>query len=85
MAIIAPLDLQKVFVIILAGTPEIFTFIAVILISVGAGYYKMNNFHALLMFALFGILMSSYIGGIYVLIILIAGMATFQMMSRFAK
>lgn len=83
--LIQPLDLEKIFVVILAGTPEIFTFLAVIFISGLAAYFRMQNKVAMIMFALFGVIMASYIGGLYVLIILIGGIITFSAVSKIFK
>ena len=85
MAFVAPLDLENIFVNTLAGTPTIFTFLAFILLSGMAAYFKMPNAIFLVMFVLFGVVFSSYVGGIYILILLLSGLSTFYLISKIIK
>lgn len=85
MSIIQPFDFESIFVTTLSGTPEIFSFLAVIAISGLAAFFRMRNSIALILFALFGIIMSQYIGGFYVLIILIGGLSVFYGISKIIK
>ncbi len=82
---IEPLDLQLLLLNSFAGTTEIFTFVAIIVISVLAGMFRMNNKVYLAMIALFGVMLSEFIGGLYILIILFAGLIIFWAIARIAK
>jgi hypothetical protein len=82
MAVIDPFDFQRIFITILAGSPEIFTFIFIALISGLAGYFRMDTKVTMIMYLVFAIVMSTYIGAVYVLIILIVGIITFYSISR---
>ena len=85
MAIIQPFDFESIFVTTLSGTPEIFSFLAIIFIFAIAAYFKMSNSIALVMFGLFGVIMAQYIGAFYVLIILIGGLGIFYGISKIVK
>ena len=82
MPLTQPLDLQNILVNTLAGSPEIFTFLALIFIAGLAAYFQMPNIIALSMFALFGIFMVDIIGGVYMLIILVAGIAIYYSIKK---
>lgn len=82
MTVINPMDLERIFVVILAGSPEIFTALLFIIISALSAYFKMDNKVVMVMYLISGIIMSVYIGAIYVLIILIVGIITFYSVSR---
>jgi len=69
-----PLDLQTIFVDILAGSMDIFIFLSLIAIALMAAYFKMLNSTLLIMYAIFGIIMAQYFSGIYFLVILIGGL-----------
>ena len=77
MAVIKPFDLKEIFVTTLAGSPEIFAFISILFIAGLSAYFKMSNALVLIMFALFGIIMSQYIGGLYLLVLLIGGLTAY--------
>ena len=79
------LDLEYWFINVLSGTPEIFTFIAFMAIAGMAAYFRMLNSITLLMFALFAIIMAEFIGGIYLIAILIAGLVMFYYFSKIVK
>lgn len=85
MAFIQPLDLQTILISVFAGSVEIFIFLAFIFISGLAASFKMNGQHVLLMFALFGMFMAQFLGGIYALIVLIGGLFAFFSISRLVK
>jgi hypothetical protein len=71
MTVIDPFDFERIFISILAGSTEIFTFISILLISATAAYFRMDSKVMMIMYLLFGIIMSVYIGAVYILIILI--------------
>lgn len=85
MALISPLDLEQIFAVDFAGTPEVFTFVSIILIGYLMGKMKLGNTETLIGFALFGIIMSTYLAGLYVLIILLAGFVIYYSISKITK
>lgn len=85
MTLISPLDLRQHLVVGVAGNPEVFSFLAILLISIVMGKYQLPNKVALAFYALFGVIMSSYIGGLYVVIILIGGIATFYSLTKIVR
>lgn len=85
MTLIAPLDLEQIFVVNVSGTPEIFSFVAILLISFALAKFDFPNKISLAFFALFGIVMATYLQGIYVLIILLGGITTFYALSKMLK
>lgn len=80
-----PLDLEKIFVVDFAGSQEIFTFAAILLVSIAFSKFGLPNKIALPLFALFGVIMSQYIGGLYVLVILFAGIVTYYSLSKIVR
>lgn len=85
MALVAPLDLEQHFVVTAAGSSEIFTFLAMLLVSYAFGRLNLPNKIALPIFALFTVLMATYIPGLYVLIILVSGLTTFFALSKMTR
>lgn len=85
MAIIQPFDLEKIFLVTLAGTPEIFAFICIIGMSIASAYFKLNNTIFLIMIGLFGIIMAGNFGGIYLLTLIFMGLVTFHAISKIIK
>ena len=82
MTVIDPFDFERIFVSILAGSSDIFTFLFIIFISGLGAYFRMDDRIMMIMYLVFGIVMSTYIGAIYVLIILIVGIITFYSISK---
>lgn len=82
MTVINPFDFERIFVVILAGSPDIFTFLFIVFISGLGAYFKMDSNIMMIMYLVFGIVMSTYIGAIYVLIILIVGILTFYSVGK---
>lgn len=83
MTVINPFDLERIFVVIVAGSPEIFTGMMILFLSALAGYFHMDNKVMMIMYALAGIIMGLYIGqGLYILIILAIGLITFYSITR---
>lgn len=85
MPLRSPLDLEYHLVTVLAGNPEIFCFVAILLISFLMSVFKLGNKLALVMFVIFAIIMSQYIGGIYVLVITLVGFVVFYSLSKMSK
>lgn len=80
-----PLDLQYLLVNTFSGSIEIFSFISFIALAGLAAYFRMPNVITLLMFVLFSLFMSTYLGGLYVIILLLAGLITFFSLSKIFK
>lgn len=74
---INPLDIERLLVNTFAGNRDIFMFIAFIAIMALAAMFRMPNSIALIMFALFGIIMSMYTSSYFILIVIFAGFAIF--------
>ena len=85
MTITQPLDLEKIFVVNLAGSQEIFTFVAMLMVGMACAYFKFSNRNAMILFALFTVMMATYLQGLYVIVILLAGMSTFYTLARLIK
>lgn len=80
---IFPFDFEKIFLHLFAGSPDIFTFIAVIVISGALAYFRVPDKVYLPMLALFGVLFALWVGaGLYVLTILIVGLITFKAIAK---
>lgn len=83
MTVIDPFDFERIFVVILAGSPAIFTTLAIVLVSGLAAYFKMDSRIMMVMYLLFAVVMTSYIGqAFYILIIIIIGLVTFYSLTR---
>ena len=80
-----PLDLECIFVNTLAGSMDIFIAIAFFGISILAGMFKMMNISVAVMVGLFAIVMSNFIGGFYLLAILLFGIVIALWLSRMVK
>ena len=80
-----PLELRYWLVNTFSGSIEIFIFLAFIFISAMAAKFRMNSTVTLSSMVLFGVLMSQYFGGIYMLILILVGMITFISISRVVK
>jgi len=74
---IEPLNLECLVINVFAGTMDLFLFIAFIVIAAMAGRFKMRNEPALVMFAMFAVIFSTYMPGLYILIILLGGISIF--------
>jgi ABC-type maltose transport system permease subunit len=85
MSLISPLDLERIFVVDVAGTPEIFSFFAMLLVAFALSRFNFPNKINLVLFALFTVIMATYMAGFYVLVILIGGIVTFYSLSKIAK
>jgi hypothetical protein len=82
MTVIDPFDFERIFVTILAGSPEIFAFLVILLVSGLGAYFRMDSKIMMIMYLLGGIIFSFYIGAIYILIMVIVGIVTFYSISR---
>jgi len=82
---IQPLNLECLFVNTFAGTMDIFIFVALIAIAAIGAKFRMINATMLIMFALFGVLMSQWMGGIYFLMVMIAGLIVMYGLGKLIK
>ena len=82
---IEPLNLECWMINVFAGSLEIFTFVAIIAIAMMATYFRMLTSTLLIMFVIFAIVMSTFLGGIYFLIVLIGGLVIVIWLSRIVK
>ena len=82
---IQPLNLQCIFVNTFAESMNLFIFIAFIFIAAIGASMRMLNITVLLMFALFALLFSQYLGGLYLLIILIIGLILSYIVAKMVK
>jgi len=81
-----PLDLERIFVNVISGSPEVFTFIAIAVISFACARFNMPSKIFMPLLFLFIIMFASTIGvGIYLLGVLVAGWVTFYSISRLIK
>lgn len=80
-----PFDLQNLFVSTFAGDWTVFIFIAVIVIAMGSGFFRMNDKIFAIMLVLFTIIMSPYMGGIYLIAMLLVGLISFYSIARIVK
>jgi hypothetical protein len=85
MSLIEPFNLERILVVDLAGNPEVFSFVAIFLLSIVMGKYNFGNKIALSLFALFTIILSAWLQNIYVLVIIVTGLTTFYAVSKFAN
>jgi len=85
MAFVEGLDLRYWLINTLSGSIEIFSFLAMIIIAGLAARFRMNGFLTVLMLGLFAIMLSQYMAGVYILVILITSLIVFVGFSRFAK
>ena len=82
---VMPLDLKYIFVNVLAGSMEIFMFLAMIFIAMIAGYFRMMSSTMIVLYILFAILMGQFMSGIYLLVVLIGGLVSFYLLSKIIK
>jgi hypothetical protein len=74
---IEPLNLECSLINMFAGTIDLFLFISFIALAAVMAKFKMRNETALLLFAIYAILFSVYMPGLYVLVILLGGIIIF--------
>lgn len=85
MVLNQPLDLVKVFIVDLAGTPEIFSFVAMILFAFIAAKFNFPNKITLALFALFTVIMSAYLSGLFIIVNIIIGLVVYYNLSKMGK
>ena len=85
MTLNSPFDLKSIFVVDLAGTPEIFSFVAIIVVGWVIGKFKFDNTEALVTFALFTVIMSAYLPALYVIVNLLVGIIVYYQLSKMSR
>lgn len=78
----SPLDLKNILIVDLAGGLEIFSFLMVILFAFIAARFKFDNKISLSLFALFVVIMSSYLQGLFILVNIIGGLIVYYAVSK---
>ena len=82
MAVISPMDFERIFITIMAGSPEYFTGIFVLFVSGLGAYFNIPGNIMLVVYLLLAIIMSTYMPGLYILAILITGFIVFYLLAR---
>lgn len=84
MTWVEPLALQTLFMNLFAGSIEIFTFVSMIAIAFLSAKFRMPASVMMLIFGLYVLILNTYLnfGGLYVLVILMAGLITFFSMKK---
>jgi hypothetical protein len=74
MTFIEPLDLQRILVNSLAGSMEIFMFIAFVAIGAMTAIMKIPKSITMILLGLFAVILADYFPAIYLITVVIAGM-----------
>ena len=82
MTFFEPLDLQGILINSLAGSVEIFMFIAFIAIGGVASALKIPRSITLVLFGLFAVILADFFPALYLLVIVIAGMISAHAISK---
>ena len=85
MTYIDPLNLQTILVNTLSGSWGIFLFLSIIVISIFAAKFRMNNFMFFTMIALFGVFMASWIPWFYALMLILMSALIFFIIAKLVK
>ena len=85
MTIIAPFNLSYLLINVFAGSSMIFIGIALLAIAAFAGKMRMPNVIFGMIIALFGILMMSYAGWLYVIVLIVGGLLMGYVLSRLQR
>lgn len=82
MTFVEPLDLQRILINNLAGSVEIFMFIAFIAIGAMTSMMKIPRSITLVLFGLFAVILADFFPAIYLLTVVIAGMIAANAMAK---
>ena len=85
MAYHSPFDLYYWFVQVFAGSKEIFFIIALIIIAMIAGTFRMASNVVAIMFGLFTVIFAIYTQQYYLLVIIATGLFLWWALTRFFK
>jgi len=83
--LIKPFDFLNIILVDVAGSLEIFSFLMIILISFIMSKFNIPDKIAMILFVLFAVIMSAFMQGIYVLVIIISGIVIFYNLSKMSK
>ncbi len=82
MSLEQPLDLYDLLVNTVSGSIEVFVFLSMIFISGLSARFHLPKSIFLVMISLFGIMLSEFVGGIYLIIILLSGFIIFSALAK---
>lgn len=84
---VAPLQLDKIFINMFAGSPTIFFAIFIMVFSILAGYFRMGSLTYVMLLALASIMLPVFFGssGLYLIVIFIGGLLIFWVISKLVK
>lgn len=82
MALIDPMDFEKIFINVFAGDINIFVILTIILITIIGAYLRLSDKIILSLLLLFVIIFADYLGILYVFIILVLGLVIFYWFAR---
>ena len=68
------LNLEHWFINVFSGSQPVFTFVTIIAIASMAAFFRMSNSTTLIMVALYASIMSAYLSGIYLLVVILSGL-----------
>ena len=85
MTLYSPFDIRTILVTDVAGTPEIFSLLSVLIVAFILSRWNFSNRINMSLFVLFGVFMSTYIGGLYALIIILVGISVFYTLSKLSR
>ena len=80
-----PLALENLFINTLAGSTTIFTFIAIIAISIVCARFRVPDKIFWMILVVFAALFGAYIGGLYLLVIIILGLIIYEAIGSFMR
>lgn len=86
-AYVQPLELDKIFINMFAGSPAIFMAIFIIVFSILAGYFRMGGLTYVMLLALASMMLPVFFGssGLFIFIIFIGGLLIFWVISKIVK
>ena len=82
MALISPLNFDRILIVDLAGSVSIFLYLALFIVAFAMSRFNLPTKIVYPIFALFAIVMASVSQSFYVLVIIIAGMSVFYSIGR---
>ncbi len=85
MVFVEPLNLEYIFVNSLAGSMEIFFFVAIALFAYLAARFRMPNQVFLMMVAVFILFMAKFYSLFYLLLIVLVGLFFYYVLSKIPK
>lgn len=82
MTLTSPLDIIHILIFDVAGSVEIATFLLAIIVSIAMAKFGLTSKIALPAYVLFAMVMATYMEGLYVLAIVLAGLVTFYSIKK---